>query len=337
MDKYNTSFEPMDIDQSVSSSNDMDISFQSNDGIDSFLRKINDSVKSTPTLAREEAAETPPSVPITSIPPYTAHIKKFHIIRQKDTVKTYSATKTKLLCAALIVFLSAMVYQVLNIQCYDDIDPDNLRKSLSNKLYGQKKAIDELIEGLAMKESKVLILYGSTGVGKTFAASIILDNVGPYSNVYHYTMPSFMVTFTTDFMVGLTVCKDTIIIIDDLRPNDLDVKLHIANLITKSENLEKFVTVLLIYNNCNTANNFKRQCDENFPNKVMDNFKEINVYKKMIRFETLTEDHLRKCIETELGNKRITNEHLTKMLRSFDVNVDGCKGVHTKMKLLDIS
>lgn len=327
MDKHNISFEPMDIDLSAHSSNDMDVSFnESTSEIDAIFRK------------RDESTETSlPGPPGNDLPTYT-NLKKFHINIKKDTANTHSATKIKVICAALVLFLSGLAYQLLNIHCSHDIKPVQLRKSLSGKLYGQMKAIDALIEGFNTNErSKVLILYGSTGVGKTFATSILQEHLGPCSNVYHYTMPSFMDTFTTDFMVGLTLCKDTIVIIDDLSLKDNNIKDHINKLLAKSESLEKILTVLLIYNNCNHGIDFTRQCDEYFPAKIIDDLKQIKTYKKVIRFETLTEEHLLKCIETELGHRKVTDNELKKILKNFDVTVDGCKGVHTKMKLLDFS
>lgn len=341
MDKHNLSFEPMDVDQSAHSSKSMDDSInESNNGIEAFLRKINARVLLTPTPAKDDTTETSlPSLPDNDVPPYTTNIKKFHINIQKSTEYTQNASKFKIiLCAALIMFMSAVAYQVLNVRCTHDIKPVELRNSLSSKLYGQTKAIDALIEGLLAKErSKLLILYGSTGVGKTFAASILMEHLGPNSNVYHYTMPSFIDTFTTDFMVGLMVCKDTIVIIDDLSSNDQEVKVHIDKLISKSENLGKTITVLLIYNNCNHATEFMQQCKEYFPTKIMDDLKQIKTYKRLIKFETLTEEHLRKCIDTELGYRKVNNDEFKKILKSFDVSVDGCKGVHTKIKVLDFS
>lgn len=339
MDQPNTSFEPMDIDLSAHSSYgamDIDVSFnESPNEITEFIRKINDSVKSAPIESQAETTKTPRHG--NGIPPHTTNIKKFHINMLKETASTNTTIKVKVVCAGIVLLLSVIAYQLLTIQCGDDINVDKLKKSLSSKLYGQTEAIDGMIKGLSVNESrKILILYGSTGVGKTFAASTLLEHAGHYSNVYHYTMPSFMDTFTTDFMVGLTVCQNSIIIVDDLSPNDWDVKVHIANIITKSEILEKGVTVLLIYN-CDTANDFKRKCDESFLTKIMDNLKQIKAYKKIIRFETLTEEHIRKCIETELGHRKITDEELRKILKYFDATVDGCKRVHTKMKLLDIS
>lgn len=342
MDEYDISFEPMDVDISARSSSGMDISYNDSEGVsnevEDYLKKMSMTIKSEPADTGYEDTVQPSQTEFnTTQPKITPNIKKFHISMPKGKLSPQSWPTVKVLCAALVILISVVAYQVLNVQCSEDIKIDDLKKSLISKLYGQDEAIDSLIQGLSeTQRSKILIIYGSTGVGKTLAGSTLLEHLGRYSNVYHYTMPSFVDTFTTDFMAGLTVCKNSFIIVDDLSLTDLKVKDHINNLLAKTNSLEKSVTILLIYK-CNLAQDFKRHCDESMPTQINDKLKPIMAYRRLIPFKTLTEEHLRKCIETELGSRKITDVEFTKIMKNFDVAVDGCKGVHRKIKLMGIS
>lgn len=335
-------YEPMEIDLSAHSYSPMDISYNSSSSateIDTYLEADDFKLPPAASAPREPIVPTACTSPNA---PQSTNKQNFRVLAKNlpHNVKKQSFTisfKTKSICSVIILLLSLATYQILDIQCSNDINPNELSKSLPSKLFGQSRAINSLIEALSVSErSKLLLFYGGTGVGKTLTASLILEHVGRYSNVYHYIMPSFMATFTTDFMIGLSVCKHTTIIIDDLSAKDMNVKSHIQNVITKSQNLGKDITVILIYNCDNAAYDFERQCDESFPNKLLQNFSHIDAFKKLIKFEALKEEHLRQCIETELRNRSLSNIEFNKLLKNFNVSLDGCKGVHRKMKMLEI-
>ncbi|VVC98353.1 unnamed protein product [Leptidea sinapis] len=60
---------------------------------------------------------------------------------------------------------------------------------------------------------------------------------------------------------------------------------------------------------------------------------EINLKSYYVKFDNLKENSLRKCIEFELGGEnKINDRELNNIMKYFDVSVDGCKGVHNKMK-----
>lgn len=335
-------YEPMDIDLSAHSNNAMDISYNTSSSVND-----NEAYLEADDFYIIPPAESVSPNPLSVSQPQLAckntlqptHIKKFCINMQKEKKSRYDISlRIKITCSIAILLLSLATYQVLNIQCSGDINPHELKKSMSAGLFGQSHAIISFIEALSVAErSKIIFFYGGTGVGKTFTASLILEHIGYYSNVYHYVMPSFLDTFTTDFMIGLSVCKHTTIIIDDLSAKDMLIRSHVKDIIAKSQNLNKDVTIILIYNCDNAAKDFESSCDDLFPNKLLQNFNYIGAFKKLIHFKPLKEEHLKQCIDKELGNITLRSTEYQNLLKNFNVSQDGCKGVYSKIKMLDIS
>lgn len=324
---HNISCEPMDIDVSGHSVREMDISF--NDSVDNIKTIIKTEKPDVPT---EELQLTRHSVRSDC----QTVVKKYHIHIQKPT-KSYKNVVFHILSGAVIILISILTCYIYTIECCNDFNTEVLRNTFSNKLFGQTEAINVIIKTLDIKErSKLMFFIGGTGVGKTFASSILLDTVGSCSNVYHYTMPSFTSTFSTDYMFGLTMCKMSLIIVDDLTANDMHVKKQIKDVIEKSENLGKDITMILIYNCYESTKDFIKKCDESFHKRILKNFAEIKVLQRFVEFKPLSETHLKECIKQELGERKFDDEEYRTILKNFNVTVDGCKGVHSKMKYMNI-
>lgn len=327
MARNDVSCEPMDIDLSNQSVKDMDISYDDSD-IDPETYSRLSSVNSVSTTMEQQSSRySTASIPI---------VKKYHINIQKPS-RSSKNRLYMLLVAVIIVFISIITYHVYGLNCCDQLNLKLLNETIAPKLFGQSKAIELLIQTLDVKaRSKLLFFSGGTGVGKTFTSSMLLDSVDCCSNVYHYTMPSFTNTFSTDLMFGLVICRMSLIIVDDLSINDIEIRTHIQEVIKKSEDLGKDITVILIYNCNEEQNGFENGCDSSFKNKLLNNFSEIKALKRFIKFEPLSEKHLRECIKQELGNRKLSAPEFEDLLKNFNVSVDGCKGVHSKMKYLNI-
>ncbi|XP_049866541.1 uncharacterized protein LOC126367171 [Pectinophora gossypiella] len=350
MDDQNTSLEPMDVDRSANSSvSKMDISTTISDkdstSEDSFFRTIKKispiapSFRSRQSYQFRQRSESPKKVqdidkvnvrPRTTIKKY--HIKMEHLKKKKPTSKLKA-----LLSGVLSLTLFIFIYQIANFKCTEEMDTENLRKVLMENLFGQYAAVNHIIETFDNKVStKIMFLYGGTGVGKTFTTSLILQNVTNSANVYHYTMPSFANTFSPELMLGLTICKSSLIIVDDLTKNDMHITPLVKKIIEKSESLKKNITILLVYN-CDTIDkNFVKTCDNLFHLELEDSFSDVKAEKQFIKFEPLTEGHLRKCVEKELGDRKVSEQEMRNILKNFDVTLDGCKGVYTKIRVLNV-
>ncbi|XP_072940609.1 torsin-2A [Epargyreus clarus] len=327
-------YEPMDIDLSSHSVSAMDISYNDSNHIEHTIPLIK--IKEEP--ADDNYVDCKERIDDEEIIQAPTIIKRFSlkIPTRKEKMPFVSNFALSVIISTLAL-LSLLAYQVMNFDCSKELDLNALKQSLSNNLFGQSQAIEDIIESLEDKsKSKILVFYGGTGVGKTLTVSLILENLYHYANVYHYTMPSFVDTFSTDLMLGLTMCPASMIVVDDLNKTDMYVKEHIRKFIDKSENLNKNITIILVFN-CDTINDqYVKKCDYSFYTELKAAFKEINASKKFIKFNSLTEEHLRRCIQKELGTKILSEEVYNDIIKNFNVSVDGCKGVYTKIKLLNL-
>ncbi|KAJ0179827.1 hypothetical protein K1T71_004418 [Dendrolimus kikuchii] len=331
METLNRSFEPMDIDMSNSSLIDnMDISFDLTDDCDWEITSINLKDKS-PTFGKLPLVEG-----IDDNGPNFNTIKKYHINVKRD-VNTDNRNKfIKAIAIIVVLGISLIIAQTLNIKCAEEINIDQLKTDLFHKVHGQSKALEVLVESLKNKETKLLIWFGGTGVGKTYTASLLMERFGRASNLYHYAMPTFNTEFSVDLLLGLTMCKSSMFIIDDVSKDNMQIKASIKLLIDKSKSMDKNITIILIYNCMNNVEVFQEKCDQSFDKQVLSNFKDINILKKVITFEKLSEEHLKKCIENEIGYQTTKTHDLRNVYKNFDVAIDGCKGVHAKMKLFKL-
>ncbi|KAF9409637.1 hypothetical protein HW555_011066 [Spodoptera exigua] len=326
MENHDLSCEPMDIDTSGHSVRDMDISYDESSYTSTVIKteKPDFVAEDVQVISDNRTSAIQPTV------------KKFHINMQRPS-KSYNNVLFQSISVGVVILLSIFALHIYSLKCFEDFKLEELRTSLTHQLYGQTEAINTIIESLGQQERRKLIIFsGGTGVGKTLVSSILLNSLGPCSNVYHYTMPSFTNSFSTDFMYGLTMCKKSLLIVDDLTANDMHIRTQIQKVVEKSEYLGKEITVILIYNCYVSTADFKRNCDETFRQKLLENLKGIKVSTTFVDFKPLTKYHLKQCIKQELVDRHLNDKELEDVMKNFDVDVDGCKGVHSKMKYLNI-
>lgn len=328
MEKNDLSCEPMDIDLSGQSLMDMDISYSS-DIIDNNI-----SLRSSSRISNFSKDKLQYNASLE----YKTNIKYCPIYKKRST-GNFKNFVYKLLIVALVTLISIITYHMHSLQCCDQLNINLLRETLSNNVYGQSTAVNLLIETLELNgKTKILFFTGGTGVGKTYVSSLLLNNIGLCSNTYHYTMPTFESMFSLDVMFGLTMCKRSFVVVDDMNMNNMYVIDQIKHLIKKSENLDKDVTVILIYNNnCNNylyLEDSVLNCDR-FNAKLLADFSDNQALKKIIQFEPLSIKDLEQCVTHELGKNRLNSSQFEAVMKNFNVSIDGCKGVHSKMKYLN--
>ncbi|CAH2267730.1 uncharacterized protein LOC120625846 [Pararge aegeria] len=324
------SYEPMDVDLSAHSASVMDISYTSSN-IDLSI------VKTEPPEQDYYVKESS-----LDVRPETINRLILNNIQNRSNSVTSTRTVKKfqpfLLLSLTLLIISILTHQIVNFNCCDNLNIEILSHNLKTKLYGQTVAVSNIIEALESQESrKIILFYGGTGVGKTFATSIMLEKLLNHKNIYHYTMPSFLQTFSSEFMLGLLFCKSAVLVVDDLTRNDiLNIKSPIKELMLKSEKLSKNITIILIYNCDVVYEEFLRKCDKAFPSELKKSLEGINAKKYFIKFESLTEEHLRYCIEAEITDRVISAKDVNKIVKNFNVSLDGCKGVHQKLQYMKI-
>lgn len=283
--------------------------------------------------AKECLSESPSKMTKSDAEVWT--IKKYHIVR--DKTKNVKGNITSFMLGLTVLFLSLLVFCFLSIQCCNGLDITELKSKLNHRLYGQPEVIDSLIQSLENNfNTKILLLYGGTGVGKTFTVSLALESFWNSTNVYHYTMPSFVHTFSIDTMLGLSICDSSIVVIDDLQLNDFNVKKQVEEIIRKSQTLNKNITVILIYNCDLVTKDFVKKCDDTFYSELSKVYDDINAHKSYIQFKPLTEEVLKLCVQDILGDRRMDKLDFDNIRSNFNVTLDGCKGVYKKIKFLNV-
>ncbi|XP_046960991.1 uncharacterized protein LOC124530762 [Vanessa cardui] len=327
MDDGEVSYEPMDVDLSSNSISAMEISYVDRD------------FEHSPIIIKKEKDDDGivNNEKYLNIKPLTSNnlIEKHTLMLKRN--RAYSKLIFKLVICVIVAIFSAVTYQIVYFRCNESINTDLLKNTFVNKVYGQSAATSSLLKALEGETmNKIIVLYGGTGVGKTYTVSLLLDNILNYGNTYHYTMPGFTQS-SLDLMLGLIYCKSSVIVVDDLNKNDiLIVEDHIKNLVSKSIKYSKILTIILIYNCHTMGDQLHQRCDDMFLHDLKHSLATIEAHKFYIKFESLTKEHLRKCIESELTKKTLSESDIVEIMKNFNVTLDGCKGVYQKMKYLSI-
>ncbi|XP_050669136.1 uncharacterized protein LOC126968281 [Leptidea sinapis] len=266
------------------------------------------------------------------------NLKKSKRFTVKPKMKPSNVMSYIYIILPIILILTSYTYHVGIVKiCSEKLDTVQIANLFSKRLYGQPTASTKIIEALEdTSKRKLLVFLGGTGVGKTLTVSLILNEISNFANVYHYTMPTFLEVYSSNFLFGLTFCKSTVLVIDDLEEKDIDlIQRSLYELLNKTENFSKNISIILVFNCNNTGHSRMNasKCDNSISKLkfIYKDFKDLKSY--YVKFDNLKENSLRKCIEFELGGEnKINDRELNNIMKYFDVSVDGCKGVHNKMK-----
>lgn len=302
--------------------------------VKSFINQEQD-VYDTTTLKSTGATRTP----LIQQKPFSK-LNRYHINRNRKQkkFKKILGYKTCWVATSMIILAIAIItYQIIGSKCIEELDLQLINEKLSKNLYGQVEAVEGILHALETKErSKILVLYGGTGVGKTYATSMILEDILSCSNVYHFTMPSFADNFSPEYLFGLTVCNNSIVVVDDLTINDKNIKNHIDVIMDKSKDLGKSMTIILVYNCDVVAQGFVKRCNDEFLHALKQNLNGIKAAMYYIKFNRLKLDNLIQCIVKELEKMVLPIDEmmLAEILIHFNVTQDGCKSVNSKINFL---
>lgn len=271
--------------------------------------------------------------------------KKFvKLAKQRETLSRSVLTTKKSLEAKTSSKLTTKVYTViicmliciglcfLIIKCCDELDPVVLNNLLNKNVFGQNEAVEHIVSALQNDNRKLLIIYGGTGVGKSYAVSLIFHNGWNSSNVFYYAMPTTKDILISNTHWGSLVCGSVIFVFDGLGSNDFDIANQIESIFAISTNQD--ITVVVIYNCDEVNSNFVKTCGETFRTRLIREFSAVDVaQKEFIKFVSLSQTHLRQCIDRALDGHRLEVEQYENLLNKFNVDMDGCKGVQSKVDL----
>lgn len=236
-----------------------------------------------------------------------------------------------LLLTIVVVFISVFLYE--NQSRKHSSDFANAVAELKKRIYGQDQAIHALSEYLQLDTpcSKIIILVGGTGVGKSYTVEIIKKNFPRKYAVRQYFPPIGAVsTFNFPFLYP------NLIILENLKEKDLK---DAVNFLKRHQETckNRFVTVLAVFN-------FEQMDDHLFRsinmyrslNALEISFTDENVNVAIIPYNSLNEDALQKCIVDAMKETRLTltEKQLYLVKQTLQINNAGCKGAYNKVQII---
>ncbi|EDV46438.1 uncharacterized protein LOC6550045 isoform X1 [Drosophila erecta] len=204
-----------------------------------------------------------------------------------------------------------------------------------HQVLNQDKALDQL--ELALDNTKeIIVLVGTSGVGKSHTARILRENFPWPENVKTLSWSGHRSLRRVKSMLpDLTFCGQHLILIDNMTPKDAQFVPAINQLINEGEKIanltehphQKQLTVVLIF----SVNGM--QAGEAFEMDMVTlrNMPHIHV----ITYATLESTHLVDCIRREaaIAMVQLEDEHVDEIIRSIDASASGCKSVLAKVLL----
>ncbi|XP_032674432.1 uncharacterized protein LOC116845624 isoform X2 [Odontomachus brunneus] len=209
----------------------------------------------------------------------------------------------------------------------------NVTAELKKRIYGQDRAVEAMGEYLRLNEPtlKVIALVGGTGVGKSYTIEIVESNFPKYS-VRRY-FPPIVITMND---VGFSFLYPKLIVLENLKEHDLA---HVVDFLKIRENVatNQYITVLAVFNVEHMNDNLTRNMDlERSAEAIRNSFANENLDVKVITYEPLGEDVLKKCIADAVHHSGMTlSDHDVEFVKQqLMINNVGCKGAYSKVQVI---
>lgn len=245
----------------------------------------------------------------------------------------------------LCLILSAVVissYLLLQNPCNKVFNTEKFRHILDENFFGQDKVKDQLIRIIESLNSPVnsdlqfLVFSGSSGVGKTYVASLIAQFFPWSENVQHFMAPLHSELSVSDIHKHLSPCGYNLVIIDDLKETDVN---FIWELKRNYELINrKFLKVIFI---CifNYEIHFSVSDNDNLFNTQQESSNLVfNRSVTHFQFKRLEENDILKFVNNSLYRRGITepqvviNAFMSSFLSPSFLD-GGCKRVSSKLAL----
>lgn len=209
----------------------------------------------------------------------------------------------------------------------------NVTVELKKRIYGQDRAVETVGEYLRLDEPtlKVIALVGGTGVGKSYTIEIVECNFPKYS-VRRY-FPPINITMND---VSISFLYPKLIVLENLKEHDLA---HVVNFLKMRDNVttNQYITVLAVFNVEHMDDNLTRNMDlDRSAEAIRNSFANENLDVKVITYEPLGEDVLKKCIADAAHHSEITlSDHDVEFVeQQLVINNAGCKGAYSKVQMI---
>ncbi|KAJ8896805.1 hypothetical protein PR048_002150 [Dryococelus australis] len=219
--------------------------------------------------------------------------------------------------------------------CQHTLKTNVLEQVLKYKLYGQEQARQEIVTRIMLfsvsegPRIEAMVFYGGTGVGKSYAASLVAKYFTWSSNVQHLicSLHDHSISSADEVISNLSLCGDNLVIFDELSIGQEEASVLFLDKLSAASKLSGFrVIVILIFNvqqriptqsRLNIQNTFKLRAD-------------------LILFQPLEEEHITMCVREALSQQEILTskadiDHLLSVVVPLRT---GCKSVASKVAIL---
>lgn len=253
--------------------------------------------------------------------------------RKRSSIIKYAFCKRTflLLFLTFVVWISVFLYESQGHKHSNDFA--SAVAELKKRIYGQDEAIRALTEYLQLDapSSKIIILVGGTGVGKSYTVEIIKKNFPRKYAVRQYFPPIGAVSaFNFPFVYP------NLIILENLRERDLK---DVVNFLKRHQETYKnrFVTVLAVFNFEQMDDHLLRNINMHRSlNAIEISFVDENVDAEIIPYNSLSEDTMQKCIMDAMKESMLmlTEKQLHLVKETLQINNAGCKGAYNKVQVI---
>lgn len=205
----------------------------------------------------------------------------------------------------------AVIENKSNIPVLEDKDAiyNRIKNNLSNKIYGQKEALDKILKNIKVKLNGTnkplsLLLVGPTGVGKTESVKVVADSISKKSKLIRLDMSEYNLETSVNKLIGTSagyvgyddecIFKQVklnpyaVILVDEIEkahPKVLNLFLQILDegFITDAKGEKIYFENTCIFMTSNIINNSKM----GFGNGINNNIEEVLTKEIIGRFDDI--------------------------------------------------
>ncbi|XP_063235740.1 uncharacterized protein LOC134538387 [Bacillus rossius redtenbacheri] len=218
--------------------------------------------------------------------------------------------------------------------CRHTLRTDMLERVFKHKLFGQERASVEIVTQLTLfsisdgPRVEAMVFYGGTGVGKSYAASLISKYFTWPRNI-QYVIPSVAghsVSSADEVLSNLSPCGDNLVIMDGLSVGQERAGVKFLDELSAASISRGFRVILILIFNIQQRGKVSTE------NQLMIESM-FKIRACSILFQPLQEQHVKKCVKEALSQQGISMsngdvDHLISVLMPLRT---GCKSVASKV------
>lgn len=268
------------------------------------------------------------------------------VSRWKSSKKNKNFGDTNYLSTFLFyVFMCSIIIAIIlfsnyNLRCTKSINTESVIRKLRFHLYGQSGAIDILKTAFLSSELvKIIPFVGGTGQGKTYASQIIAGDLSEGS--VHFLLKQSLDQKNALSVISkkISQCQYTLIIIDDLKIDDIVKSTNFASKILTDNIIRTKLDIILIFNTETVSSDLENiQINSTSPSIIHSHLINLGRPIFMTEFKAMENKYTRMCARDALNKYYIepSEENVDRLMEMVQVQADvkGCKGLFSKAPLL---